>query len=114
MHALTQRCADRENVIPQDESSAALQKALKAKCDKVKKIAAQRSRAADAFFAARGLADAWASLELDVAERMGEASLPALARWAAKDVVSLKANLKTQLGVSDEKMEELLKDLAEL
>ena len=63
------------NKIDEDEDSAALQKTLKAKVDKLKKISDQRAKKANAVFDALGLPELWASLELDVHEKHGEASL---------------------------------------
>lgn len=47
------------NKIDEDEGSAMLQKTLKAKCDKIKKIGEQRAKRAEAHFNTLGLADCW-------------------------------------------------------
>lgn len=102
------------NKIDEDEDSAALQKQLKAKCDKLKKIGEQRSKRADAAFAAMGLADAWASLELDLLNRpKGGHGLEALKVWHDENVVSLKARLG-ELGANEEQMESLFAALAKI
>jgi hypothetical protein len=93
------------NKIDEDEDSATLQKALKAKVDKMKKIAEARSKRADATFAELGLADAWAALEVDVLERTkGGAGLEGLKAWKLADVVSLKAKLG-ELGATEAQMD---------
>ena len=51
--------------------------------------------------------DCWASLELDVAQKYGEASLQALRKWRDADVVSLKARLG-ELQLSEAQMESVL------
>jgi len=99
------------NKIDEDEDSATLQKRLKAKCDKAKKIGEQRSKRADAAFSAMGLADMWASLEIDVLNRpKGGHGLEALKVWMEADVVSLKARLG-ELGATEGQMEEVLAKL---
>jgi len=98
------------NKIDEDEDSAALQKTLKAKVDKLKKISDQRAKKANAVFDALGLPELWASLELDVHEKHGEASLQALAKWKASDVVGLKARLG-ELGATEANMESIFSAL---
>jgi tetratricopeptide (TPR) repeat protein len=93
--------------IDYDEDTADFEKVLKAKVEKAKKIGEQRGRRAGKKCDELGLADVWASLELDVAEKYGEPSLEALAKWAAKDVVSLKARLGA-LGATEAQTESLL------
>jgi len=101
------------NKIDEDPDSADLQKALKAKCDKIKKIGEKRAKRAAVAFEGMGLSDAWASLELDIHNKYGEASLEALKKWEAAEPVALKARL-AELGASEEQREQLSKALAEL
>merc|ERR1719498_314680 len=99
------------NKIDEDEDSAALQKTLKLKVEKMKKVAEQRSKRADATFAELGLADAWAALEVDVLERTkGDAGLEGLKKWKVSDVVSLKAKLG-ELGATEDQMDGVFKAL---
>ena len=100
------------NKIDEDEDSAALQKSLKAKCDKVKKIGELRSKRADELLTGLGLGDIWASLEIDAHERTKEHGVVALKQWIKEDVVSLKARLG-QLEAKEEQVEALLKAVAE-
>ena len=93
--------------IDYDDDDAEFQKALKAKCDKMKKIGEQRAKRADAVFTRLQLGECWASLEIDVAEKYGEASLQALRKWRDADVVSLKARLG-ELQLSEAQMESVL------
>lgn len=51
-----------------------------------------------------------ASLEIDVNNKMGEASLDGLKKWKQEDIVSLKARLG-ELSVTEAKMDELLASL---
>ena len=95
------------NKIDEDEDSKELQKTLKAKIDKLKKIGEARTKRANAAFESVGLGDVWASLELDVYEKYGAADLEALAKWKASDVVSLKARLGS-LGATEEQMDNVL------
>jgi len=100
------------NKIDEDEDSATLQKALKAKVDKMKKIGEARSKRADALFASIGLGDAWASLEIDVLNRpKGGHGLEAMKGWVADDVVGLKARLG-ELGADEKQMESVLAAVA--
>jgi len=101
------------NKIDEDPDSADLQKALKAKCDKIKKIGEKRAKRAAVAFEGMGLSDAWASLELDIHNKYGEASLEALKKWEVAEPVALKARL-AELGASEEQREQLSKALAEL
>ena len=99
------------NKIDEDEDSKELQKVLKAKVDKVRKINEARSKRADELFASLGLADAWAALEVDVLNRPdGGHGLEALKRWCTADVVTLKAKLGG-LGATEEQMDAVLKAL---
>lgn len=112
--AYSQLCTG--NKIDEDEDSAALQKQLKAKVEKMKKIGEKRTKRADALFESLGLTDAWAALEVDVFNRKnngGGYGLEGLKPWANDDVVSLKARLG-QLGARDDQMEEVLKAVAAL
>ncbi len=100
------------NKIDSDEDSAALQKSMAAKVEREKKLSAQRAKRADAFFASLSLSDAWASLEIDVAERTGgNASIDALRKWNADDPNSLAERLEA-LSVDEGKRAELLEKLA--
>ena len=103
------------NKIDEDDDSRLLQKVLKAKVDKMKKIGEVRTKRADALFASLDLADAWASLEVDVLNRGkgGGYGLEALKLWADEDVVSLKAKLG-ELGAKEEQTEAVLKACAAL
>ena len=103
------------NKIDEDDDSRELQKTLKAKVDKMKKIGEARSKRADAVFAGLGLAEAWASLEVDVLARAkgGGHGLEALKVWVEEDVVGLKAKLG-ELGASEEQMEAIFKACADL
>ena len=104
------------NKIDEDEDSAELQKVLKKKVDKMKKIGEARSKRADALFTGLGLADCWAALEVDVLNRPrngGGHGLEGLKAWVADDVVSLKAKLG-ELGANEEQMEAVLKAVGEV
>lgn len=103
------------NKIDEDDDSRELQKTLKAKVDKMKKIGEARSKRADAVFAGLGLEEAWASLEVDVLARAkgGGHGLEALKVWVEEDVVGLKAKLG-ELGASEEQMEAIFKACADL
>ena len=69
---------------------------------------------ADELFTSLGLADAWASLELDVHNRpKGGYGLEALRVWMDESVVSLKARLG-ELGSSEEQTESVLAALKAL
>lgn len=103
------------NKIDYDEDAYELQKAMAAKMEKQKKIGVQRAAKADAFFSELGLAEAWASLELDVSSRAefvsGTAPLPALKAWHAAEPVSLTARL-AELKVEEADREKLYEKLA--
>lgn len=94
------------NKIDEDEDSAALQKSLKAKCDKIKKIGEVRAKRAAALFESLGLADTWTELQAEIVERYQQPSLESLQQWSAASPVSLKARLG-ELGVSEEQRESL-------
>ena len=100
------------NKIDEDEDSAALQKTLKLKVDKMKKIGEQRAKRAEALFTSLDLADCWASLELDVFNRTGAHGVEALKQWMTEDVVSLKARLR-ELQATEQQTEDVLKAVAD-
>ena len=83
-----------------------LQKTLKAKVEKMKKIGEKRSKRADALFSILRLGECWASLELDVLNRGkgGGYGLEALKVWMEEDVVSLKARMG-ELGAQEDQMD---------
>ena len=94
------------NKIDEDEDSALLQKTLKAKVEKMKKIGEKRSKRADALFSILRLGECWASLELDVLNRGkgGGYGLEALKVWMEEDVVGLKARMG-ELGAQEDQMD---------
>ena len=81
------------NKIDEDEDSAALQKTLKAKVDKLKKIGELRAKRARERFDVLGLGEVWTALETDLMGKHGEASFEAMAKWRAENTVSLKARM---------------------
>ena len=112
------------NRIDEDEGSVALQKKLKAKVDKARKIGEQQAKRADALFTSLGLEECWASLEVDLLEkrpRGGGRGLEALKQWAEEQagvqpgggLVGLKARLG-ELGAKEEQMDKLLAALKDL
>jgi tetratricopeptide (TPR) repeat protein len=99
------------NKIDEDEDSAALQKQLKAKVDKIKKINDARGKRAKVAFEGLGLDEVWASLEPDVLTQTGANGLEALRQWADKDRVGLKARLG-ELKVNEEQAESVFGAIA--